>query len=470
MNRILLSLFALINNNSDCSSSSSSSSSNDNNPIIESAQQQYLSLSSTSSSSSSSSSSSAAAVTFTHDAERMCRSNATHIVWKDSATTTTTSMSSSCWIQTRLQAEQDCFLFLQNNLMPFDKPFRETMGFPIQKDDNNYNNNNTSTTSSSSTTTSSTTTVAVDGLEYGLIQPTIRLALDAKIQYLWTDSLPRHIFMDYVLNYANLNEARTNWRPLLVHALQLQFQPNHTKNHKINTDVNDDDDVDDVWVDGYNDDYYYNNITSVTTWVNTHLWTKLARHPDHPIHFQPSQTPLIFDPMSTIAYGYASCTGTSILFCNALRSLGIPARVVGTPAWYGNVTQGNHNWVEVYVGKKNQYSTKDTTNHDNTNVVDDDDGWKFLEPSPALDQVDTLDKDPCQRWFCHPSRFPSSRVYAAKLSRQTTRTTELLFFPLAWEHTCQDVPAVDRTDYYARICQRCHQEEVDQGRKEGMNE
>ncbi|KAG7343803.1 transglutaminase [Nitzschia inconspicua] len=366
----------------------------------------------------------------------VCRSNATHIVWrggqhfldndsitmqlssssssirkergltdkKDESIETrgSSSSSSSCFVQSRAQAEQECLRFLKENLMAFDQPFHGTMGFPEHDDDDDEN-----------------TTLDTDGLDYGMIQPTIRLALDAKVQYPWTDALPRDIFMDYVLNYANLNEARTNWRPLLVEALKFNES--------------------DLYLSGQA------NISSVTTWVNQHLWTKLARQPDKPIFFKSSQTPLIFDPMSTIAFGYASCTGTSILFCNALRSLGIPARVAGTPAWYGDVIQGNHNWVEVYVGR-------DVTNGGDKST---DDGWKFLEPSPALPHVDTLDANPCDRWFCDPSRYPSTKVYAAKMSKRDG----IVHFPLAWEWNCKDVPAIDRTDYYTRICGSCHNKE-----------
>ena len=214
--------------------------------------------------------------------------------------------------------------------------------------------------------------------------------------------------MDYVLNYANLNEARTNWRPLLIDAMKFNESS--------------------LWQSGDA------NLTSVVTWVNTNLWTLLGR-PGNPIYFKSGQTPLIFDPMSTIAFGYASCTGTSILFSNALRALGIPSRVAGTPAWYGNITQGNHNWVEVWVNGT----------------------WKFLEPSPALAHVDTLDQDPCSRWFCNPSRYPSSKVYAARMSKNCPLEAEesAAFFPLAWEMDCRDVPAVDRTQYYTDVCSLC---------------
>ena len=342
-----------------------------------------------------------------------CRSNATHIAWKLSdreretilttlpafgrhlAQQVVTSRGPSCVYQTRQQAEQECVQFLSDNLMAFDVPFQQTMGFPNSSpygDDDD-----------------------ADGLDNGLIGPTVTLSLDAKVLYPWTDALPKYIFQNYVMNYANFNEARTNWRPLLVDTL------NFTET-----------------------DLYQNrdatNVSSVVTWVNTVLWTKLGR-PGKSIYFKPSQTPLIFDTMSTIAFGYASCTGTSILFTNALRSIGIAARVVGTPAWHGNVSQGNHNWVEVY------------DIHENPNV------WKFLEPSPSLPHVDTIDDPPCSRWFCKANNYPASKVYAARLEKYSVQEGMLTHVPLPWEWYCQDVPGIDRTNYYAEVCGACHLED-----------
>ncbi len=338
-----------------------------------------------------------------------CRSNSTHVVWKvpfsSHEQSTQRRLGSiagtyQCTVQTRKDAEKTCLDFLRNHVMPFDEPFLETMGFPLDDDDED---------------------IDTDGLANGLVQPTIALALEAKIRYKWTDDLPPLIFFNYVLNYANLNEARTNWRPLLVDALK--FNESELYQNSLDKDTQESN----------------LDISSVTTWVNQHLWTKLARNEDQPIFFKPSQTPLIFDPMSTIAFGYASCTGTSILFANALRAVGVPARVVGTPAWYGNRTDGNHNWVEVILP--------------NTNG---DWEWNFLEPSPALPDVDTLDNDPCGRWFCDSSRFPSSKVYAATLSYSDTH------FPLAWELDCQGVPAEDRSDYYSKICGSCNKDGEEQ--------
>lgn len=53
-------------------------------------------------------------------------------------------------------------------------------------------------------------------------------------------------------------------------------------------------------------------------------------------------------PFETMETGVATCTGLSILLVDACRSVGIPARVVGTPLWSNN--SGNHTWIEVWDG------------------------------------------------------------------------------------------------------------------------
>lgn len=398
-----------------------------------------------------------------------CRSNATHIAWRGETTTTPTmatmatlpvfgrrtaqtlvvtttaaksspTLSSTCAYQTRAEATRDCMTYLQQNLMAFDIPFQQTMGFSEDDDDDDDDDNDP------------------NGLDSGLIGPTVSLALDAKVLFPWTDLLSKDMFQNYVLNYANFNEARTNWRPLLVDALAFN-QSDIFRNLVLHRD-NPTTSSDHAEVLQQDDQDWDSIVSSIVTWVNQVLWTKLGRGEGHPIYFKSSQTPLIFDPMSTIAFGYASCTGTSILFSNALRAVGIASRVVGTPAWYGNVTQGNHNWVEVYL----PHTLQD---------------WKFLEPSPALAHVDTLENNPCHRWFCTAARYPASKVYAARLTKQQTpedrswnrrmersRSGEggesfdevtTTYVPLPWEWDCKDVPGVDRTQYYVDVCGVCQE-------------
>mmetsp|Transcript_10065 Transcript_10065/g.27590 ORF Transcript_10065/g.27590 Transcript_10065/m.27590 type:complete len:392 (-) Transcript_10065:101-1276(-) len=296
-----------------------------------------------------------------------------------------------CTWQTRDEAQQEALEFLRNHVMEFDQAFLHTLGFPVE--DNRSN--------------------GTDGLDDGLVGPTIQLALDAKVMYPWTDALSKSTFFNYVLNYANLNEARTNWRPLLVDVLNVTQA--------------------ELWKEYVATGNW--NVTSVVKWVNTVVWDRLGRN-GQPIRFVSGQTPLIFDPMSVIAFGYSSCTGTAILFTNALRAVGIPARVAGTAAWYGDASKGNHNWVEVYDSAKDE--------------------WGFLEPAPNTPgTVESLESNPCGRWYCSPDRYPSSTVFAAKLSQEDDCCCDKHHFPLAWEPGCEDVPADDRTKYYTDVCSQC---------------
>lgn len=339
---------------------------------------------------------------------KSCRSNETHIAWREDTTVMTQQSprrrvkasqqqpndddsDCCCTWQTHAQASNQAYHYLRQHVWPFDEPFLETMGFSRDdKDDSSL----------------------PDGLNNGLIGPTIQYALKAKIMFEYTDALPKPIWQEYVLNPFHLNEARSNWRPLLWDKLSDELIDSKQQRH---------------------------NISSVVHWVNQHAWRILAPHPNTTIVFEAGSTPLIFDTMSVLVFGKASCTGLAIVLANALRALGVPARIAGTPAWYGNATKGNHNWVEVW----NQGQ------------------WYFMEPTVPtavdgiLDDVDDLERNPCRRWFCQAARYApgpnQTKVYAARLD--SSKTTE--FFRLAWEWETPDVPADDRTAYYQEICGAC---------------
>merc|ERR1712232_1042836 len=152
------------------------------------------------------------------------------------------------------------------------------------------------------------------------------------------------------------------------------------------------------------------------------------------IFFKPEQTPKIFDPLSVIQYGYGSCTGISITLIDALRSVGVPARLVGTPAWHGNQSLGNHNWVEIYVPGKG-------LNGEN---------WTFIEGYPA-GHPETL-SNPCDKWFCNPSHWNGkTEAFAAKFNKTNAKT----YYPMSWDESNHDVPGEDRTDFYQKVCEAC---------------
>ena len=237
----------------------------------------------------------------------------------------------------------------------------------------------------------------VDGLDAGVAAVAANATLTAKMRWPWAWGVPRDIFRDYVLPYASANEPRTHWHGLLAKAVEpiLVALPRHA------------------------------SISDVAEAINSEFWQNVGG-----VKFHSGQTPLIFDPVSTVAFGYASCTGVSTTYIAALRVAGVPARLVGTPAWLGDPLRGNHNWVELWDGAS----------------------WRFWEGRPA-GGGETL-ANPCDKWFCKAARFPvngSTRVYAARFDRRANQS----IYPLAWDPSNLDTPGVDRTDAYVQMCSNC---------------
>ena len=348
-----------------------------------------------------------------------CGSNATHIGWIGD--------DGEVSHQPRDEARARMMAYLWTNVMPYDVPNARTLGFdssrilPQSSDGEGTENHGYH---SSSISREMREQVAVDGLSDGIINQTLHYALQAKALYPWTDVIPRSMYMEYVVPYAVVNEPRSDHRPLLFHALRDTLREyersNHAQTHTIQT-----------------------QIKQVVKLGNSRLWAVLGRDSSTPIVFRAGLTPRIYDPLSVIAYGHSSCTGLAILLIAALRSVGIPSRMAGTPAWHGNEEDGNHSWVEVFV----------------PGVVDGEEGgrWVFLEPSPGIAEgeedaanSDDLERDPCERWFCDATRFDgATRVFATRYSRSDTH------YPMAWALGDKGVPGEDRTSYYTETCGNC---------------
>jgi hypothetical protein len=241
----------------------------------------------------------------------------------------------------------------------------------------------------------------------GIAVPTVELALGVRMRFGWAASVPRSIFRSSVLPYANVNEARTDWRQLMTNTLTpvLAAVPNST------------------------------SLADVATLVNGKLWPALGGLTGRKtIVFQGDQTPLVFDSLSTILFGSASCTGISITLVDALRAAGVPARLVGTPAWHAKPSDGNHNWVEAWLGR--------------------DKGWRFIEGIPA-GGGETFD-NPCDKWFCDAQHFNGSgtQVFAATYGYGGSPGGGT-HYPMAWDLKNLGVPGVDRSGYYDKTCSAC---------------
>jgi len=140
------------------------------------------------------------------------------------------------------------------------------------------------------------------------------------------------------------------------------------------------------------------------------------------VTFKPNNTPTIMAPVSeTLRTGYASCTGLSILVADALRSVGVPARVVGTPEW-NRPEAGNHNWIEVW--------------HSN--------GWHFMDAAPVK-AVTSWDK----AWF---SPVPAAQAEAGGIHGIYVPVWDAseanAEYTITWREPAVLVPAEDRTAAY----------------------
>ena len=188
-----------------------------------------------------------------------------------------------------------------------------------------------------------------------------RAALQTRTTYPWGHSIPDIIFLNDVLPYASLREPRDLWRSgNFTNFMRLIVSNCH-------------------------------DIPCAVAALNTHAWN--IRDPA--IIFEPSPPNHInsYSPFETIRRGNSSCTGLAIFLVDALRAVGIPARVAGTPHWNlgsekcpngdSDPPCGNHNWVEVFVPSK---------------------GWSFVDQRrPDLEVL------PLNESFFHPEQSSKQR-------------------------------------------------------------
>ena len=189
--------------------------------------------------------------------------------------------------------------------------------------------------------------------------------------------VPDEIFRNAVLPYAHLDERRDPWRQLLFESFSDTAR----------------------------------RAASIEDAVVT-LNRQVFDHFD--IRYHPTKRP--HNHMSvaeSIACGYASCTGLSILLACACRAVGIPARLAGTPLWVDG--SGNHTWVEFW----------------------DHGRWRFIgaaEPG-----------DPERCWFngiARLAREPDHGIYAAWWEPTGQH------FPLSWDADSLEIPGVNRIEAY----------------------
>lgn len=207
-------------------------------------------------------------------------------------------------------------------------------------------------------------------------------AFKAREEFVWCKNLPDSIFLNEVLPYCNLDENRDNWREDFYN----RFSP-YVKDCK--------------------------NIYEAIDSVNFNIMKELG------VEYNTKRSAVNISPFQAIEEQMATCTGLSFLLVNAFRSVGIPARIAGTPLWTN--MRGNHSWVEVWI----------------------DGEWYFTEYYP-----DALNKS----WFladagkADPDK-PVHWIYAASYKPAETH------YPLVWDRESREIHAVNVTDRYIRLYQ-----------------
>ncbi|MEN8116740.1 MAG: transglutaminase-like domain-containing protein [Bacteroidota bacterium] len=205
-------------------------------------------------------------------------------------------------------------------------------------------------------------------------------AIKVREEFEWCKNLPDSIFLNEVLSYYSLDEARDNWRENYYNRFSKYVKECKT---------------------------IYEAIDS----VNLNIRDELG------IDYNTKRSIVNISPFQAEKEQMATCTGLSFLLVDAFRSVGIPARIAGTPLWTN--MRGNHNWVEVWI----------------------DGEWYFTEYYP-----DALNKS----WFladagkADPEK-PAHWIYAASYKPADT------YFLRVWDESAKDIHAENVTARYVRL-------------------
>jgi len=198
----------------------------------------------------------------------------------------------------------------------------------------------------------------------------------------WADAVSEELFLDCILPYASITEPREAW----FDAMRARCQP---------------------LIQGAT------SPSAAAVLLNQRLFPAIG------VQYSTQRKRADQSPSQSIESGMASCSGLAILLIDACRSVGVPARFVGTPMWPDR--SGNHSWVEVWDG-----------------------GWHYTGAAePTGDRLD-------EGWFtervaeCRGDE-PQHAVYAVTWNDSPVQ------FPIGWsENAAQPIRAFNVTARYLR--------------------
>jgi predicted esterase len=204
-------------------------------------------------------------------------------------------------------------------------------------------------------------------------------AYKARSENSWAQSVPNEIFLNDVLPYASINEHREMWRKTLH-------------------------DICGPLIEGAT------SSGDAAKRINQKLFSIVK------VKYSTERKKADQSPSESMESGKATCTGLSVLLVDACRSVGIPARVAGTPLWANN--RGNHTWVEVWDGD-----------------------WHFTGASEQ--DPGGLDRG----WFVHDASQATKASREHAIYASSFKKTGVSF-PMVWAPRIDYVSAVNVTDRY----------------------
>ena len=216
-------------------------------------------------------------------------------------------------------------------------------------------------------------------LNYEFLKDNLNLAMKARVEFSWCTNLPEELFFNDVLPYASLDETRENWRP--------QF---YQKCRKLVTKAS--------------------TPTEAVQAINSKLFNLIN------VHYNTGRKKPNQSPSESIAQNRATCTGLSIILVDACRSIGVAARVAGTPLWTNN--RGNHTWTEIW-----------------------DEGWHFT----GSDEYNSGGLN--RGWFVGAASKANKSNWKHSIYATSWKETGI-HFPMVWNIESKQINAFNVTDRY----------------------
>lgn len=241
----------------------------------------------------------------------------------------------------------------------------------------------------------------------------------------WTDEYDDYLFINFVAPITHFDEKPEPWMKMMREHIMKSGKPNLLADATTGN----------RWSLSFARTGARNaNLKEVAQHVVENIWSSFG-YPN--ITFKADQTPQVLSPLSTLLVKrHGSCTAMSIFLSDALRSLGVPSRVVGIERW-NRVEGGNHNWVEAYFDGK----------------------WNFIDAVPGVTTWNTA-------WFTQDGTAQKSEPYSASQIATPVWDTDLRMtdYHVAWfkEESPEtklvndvgdtdvhlNLPAIDRTNWY----------------------